>query len=152
GQADSVKGTATGLETTRTGLQTAAQGLIQIQKNLTSNVEGRLVWLELMKALDAALPKDERPREDTAEHVESRNELHIKSMDVQEFADLNGEYVTATDDAYWASKGGRPGEGADGAATEESGAVEEAPVEAPTEGDSDAAATPKGYVVQLTGH
>ena len=71
-----------------------------VQKKLTSNVEGRLRWLELLKALDAALPKDERPREETAEHVMSRNELHITAIDDQYFADLATEYFTGVQPLY----------------------------------------------------
>ena len=70
--------------------------ITQIGQNLQSNVDGRLLWLELLKAVDAAMPKDERPsdkREETAEDITQRTELHITSMDCQEFGDLSQWYA-----------------------------------------------------------
>jgi len=67
----------------------------EIGLNLQSNVDGRLLWLELLKALDAALPKDTRPpeeRKETAEDIANRPELHIKSLDCEYFADLTPWY------------------------------------------------------------
>ena len=48
--------------------------LVQVGNNLQSNVDGRLLWLELLKAIDTALPKDPRPieeRKETAEDVQT---------------------------------------------------------------------------------
>ena len=59
---------------------------------LVSNVEGRLLWLEMLKAVDAALPKDEREptqKQETAEDVTSRRELHIDSLDCEYMADVS---------------------------------------------------------------
>lgn len=69
----------------------------EIARNLQSNVDGRLLWLELLKALDAALPKDTRPpeeRKETAEDIANRPELHIKSLDCEYFADLTPWYTS----------------------------------------------------------
>ena len=66
-----------------------------IGENLQSNKDGRLLWLELYKVIDAAMPRDERPeeeRERSAEDVTSRQEIHIESMDCQYFADLSEWY------------------------------------------------------------
>jgi type IV pilus assembly protein PilM len=154
--ASSVKSTADNLESERTGLKTAAESIITIQNNLTSNVEGRLAWLELTKALDAALPKDPREREDTKEHVESRTELHIRSLDAQDYADVMGEYFTVVEEAYWRSKGGRPGEGAE-ATGEEAGTdvMAETALDTTTTdvaADAGVASSTAGKVIQLTGH
>ena len=49
------------------------------------------LWLELLKAIDAALPKDTRPpdkRKETEEDIAQRPELHIESMDCEYFTDL----------------------------------------------------------------
>jgi type IV pilus assembly protein PilM len=62
-----------------------------IGDSLQSNVDGRLLWLEVLKAIDAALPKDTRPpeqRQETEEDVAKRPELHIESMECEYFADL----------------------------------------------------------------
>jgi type IV pilus assembly protein PilM len=61
-------------------------GIDQIGKNLVGNVEGRLLWLELMQAIDNALPKDregKRPKE-----IELRNELHITNLECQKIDKL----------------------------------------------------------------
>jgi len=104
--ATSIKTTYDAKETERKEIKEKAQSLITIQDQLTSNVEGRLLWLEMIKALDAALPKDERPREENAEHVMSRNELHITALDGKHFADLGAEYFTLVEPLYQESKGG----------------------------------------------
>ncbi len=66
--------------------------ITKIGQNLQSNVDGRLLWLEVLKAIDAALPKDTRPpeeRKETVEDVVKRPELHIQSMDCEYFDDLS---------------------------------------------------------------
>src|SRR3954454_11932811 len=59
--------------------------------NLQSNVDGRLLWLRLLNAIDTALPKDKTPaneRKDTEADIAKRPELHITSMECEYFADL----------------------------------------------------------------
>jgi type IV pilus assembly protein PilM len=66
--------------------------ITKIGLNLQSNVDGRLLWLEVLKAIDAALPKDERPpdqRQETVEDVVKRPELHIQSIDCEYFEDVS---------------------------------------------------------------
>ena len=155
--ADSTKTSATGLETERTGIKTAAEGLVKTQEQLTSNVEGRLEWLDMIKALDASLPRDPRPREETAEHVMSRNELHITALDERHFADLTAEYVTPTDAKYVESKNN---EGAAPAGTGDPAAAGATPADAATATADPAAGgaapaealTGPGFVIQLTGY
>jgi type IV pilus assembly protein PilM len=166
--ASSTKSTVDAFDSTRTGIRDSAAKIQSIQTNLTSNVEGRLVWLELIKALDAALPKDPRPREETADHVMSREELHITALDEQYYADLGAEYFTLVEEQYWQSKGGRPGEAATDAAadtttaTDPAAMTDPAATTAPVDG-ADATATAEappadepltggGFVIQLTGH
>ncbi len=74
------------MDTAQTTLTAQFDGIVTTAQNLVSNVEGRLLWLELMKAVDAALPRDVRPadeRKETAEDVTARVELHITSMDCE---------------------------------------------------------------------
>jgi type IV pilus assembly protein PilM len=78
--------TSSSMDTAQAELTTKFDGYVTSAQNLVSNVEGRLLWLELLKAIDTALPKDVRPveeRKETAEDVTSRNELHITSMDCE---------------------------------------------------------------------
>jgi type IV pilus assembly protein PilM len=161
-QASTTKSNADALESTRTEIRAAADKIVEVQTKLSSNVEGRVRWLELLRAIDAALPTDKRPREDTAEHVMSRQELHITAMDNQYFTDLGAEYFTPIEAEYWRSKGGRPGEAAGGATPVDPYAA--APPADPGMADPGAAgggpsaATPEapptgpGWVVQLTGY
>jgi type IV pilus assembly protein PilM len=113
-----------------------------------SNVEGRLLWLELMKAIEAALPKDPRPadeREETAEDITQRTELHIEAMDQQHYTDLGGEWFSVVQASYEEARelgGVDPGDGS-------------APEEFPAEGEGElgeGALSGPGWVVQLTGY
>jgi type IV pilus assembly protein PilM len=77
---------ANAFETTQTSLVGEFEQILTTGNNLVSNVEGRLLWLEMLKAIDAALPKDERPiaeREESLEDLTLRNELHIESLECQ---------------------------------------------------------------------
>ncbi len=72
-------------------LKTKFEAVTTIGNSLQSNVDGRLLWLEVLKAVDAALPKDTRPpeeRKETEEDIAKRPELHIQSMDCEYFPDL----------------------------------------------------------------
>jgi type IV pilus assembly protein PilM len=157
-RASSTNSTLTGFESERTTIRSAAEQILAAQEALTSNVEGRRKWLELTKALAATLPQDDRPREETAEHVMDRKELHITSVDTQRFEDLAGEYFSIVEEKYWESKGGRPGEGAEGgdpmaggdamggADPMGGGGMDSA------EGEAGGDLAGPGWVIQLTGH
>ncbi len=58
-----------------------------IGKHLVSNIEGRLRWLELLKAVNSCLPRDPagRPR---PEEIPLRNELHVTSFQCYHMEDL----------------------------------------------------------------
>ena len=159
----STQSSAQALETERTSLKTAAENLVKTQAQLTSNVEGRLEWLDMLKALDAALPRDDRQREEKAEHVMDRNELHITALDERHFADIAAEYVTATDAKYLESKSedaaaadaaaGDPAAAAgDPAATGAAPAVAADPAAGGAAAATGEAMTGPGFVIQLTGY
>ncbi len=87
---------ASTMDTNYTTLTSQFDTIVETGKNLVSNVEGRLLWLEMLKALDSALPKDTRPadeRKETAEDVTTRNELHITSMDCEFIPDASVWYA-----------------------------------------------------------
>jgi type IV pilus assembly protein PilM len=164
GQATNFKSTADGYEATRNEIKDAATKLATTQEKLTSNVEGRLAWLELIKALDTALPKEERKREESAEHIMDRNELHITALESKHFAELGTEYFAQVQAAYDASKAevadpatgaaeadaaaGTTDAPADAATADASGAGQPATDSAPAEEPL----TGEGYVIQLTGY
>jgi type IV pilus assembly protein PilM len=168
GTATSFKSQADSLEATRTEIKDAATKIIETQEKLTSNVEGRLVWLELIKGLEAALPKEKREREETPEHIMDRNELHITALDEKHFADVGAEYFTMVEPQYTASKGeevnaeidpatGQPVSADPAAAADPAATVDPAAAADPmATGDPAAgggtALTGPGFVVQLTGY
>lgn len=89
--AQSAKSNADRLASEHTALTGKFDDILKIANNLQSNVDGRLLWLEMLKAIDAALPKDPRPaeqREETPADIASRPDLHIESMDCEYVADL----------------------------------------------------------------
>ena len=67
-----------------------------IRTNLHSNDDGRLLWLELIKAIGTALPRDERPKEEvkqTADDLRHREDLHIETLDCEHFSDVGVWYA-----------------------------------------------------------
>jgi type IV pilus assembly protein PilM len=109
---------ANGYSSEFTDLVSKFDTLTKTGENLQSNVDGRLLWLELLKAIDAALPKDERPidqRKETAEDVTQRPELHITAMDCEHFADIS-QWYSGVERYYEARKKQQSAPAADGPA------------------------------------
>lgn len=152
-KASQVASNASNMEGRHTTLTSRFDEIEQIRRNLRSNDDGRLLWLELLKAIDAALPNDPRPiaaREPTAEDVRNRTELHIDSIDCEHFADVSvwyGEVRQALQEAAGIVAPAAPaedavaeGEAVDGVADpaiEEGGVVDEelAAADAEAEGE-----------------
>jgi type IV pilus assembly protein PilM len=63
-----------------------------IGERLAGNVERRLSWLELFKAIDTALPVEADPRPDD---VTLRKELYITSIECQQTEDVSNWYSSA---------------------------------------------------------
>lgn len=149
--ATQVSSTASNYASTSSDLQAQFQEAYETGQKLVSNIEGRYRWLELMKAIDTALPKDERPAEEkelTAEDISQRPELHIVSIETQKFNDLGTEWFPSIQSAY---------EDARGAAAASAPAGGDVPVDAlagdSTSGVEAASGAPsgEGWVIQLTG-
>jgi len=139
--AKSTQQVASGYMARHNEIQTAFDNVETIGANLVRNVEGRLLWLELLKGLDSALPKDERPadkREETSKDISARNELHLVAMDEEHFEDLGADWFSKIETKYRDSRGMKSGEDA-GAG--EGGANEQ--------GES---LSGPGWVIQLTGY
>jgi len=152
-RAEDVQSRATRYEADRTTLRTSFESIEEIGKNLVSNVEGRLRWLELVKAIDTALPRDTRPaeeREETAEDISSRKELIIESMETQHFDELS-EWFANVQSAYSEYQGEAPAEDtADPTAFGEEATAFGGDM-TPNGGEGGGLSGP-GWVVQLTGH
>lgn len=139
--AKSTQQVASGYMARHNEIQTAFDNVETIGANLVRNVEGRLLWLELLKGLDSALPKDERPadkREETSKDISARNELHLVAMDEEHFEDLGADWFSKIETKYRDSRGMKSGEDA---AAGEGGANEQ--------GES---LSGPGWVIQLTGY
>ena len=145
-QANSVNSTASSLMSENNEIKDAFNRIKESGENLISNVEGRLLWLEVVKAISAALPKDDRPaeeREETSEDISKRNELHITALDAAQFEDLESEWYSVIEDKYLRSRGLNSG-------FDEEGEESEDPAEESAE-ESVNLAVP-GWVFQLTGY
>lgn len=154
---------AQGLESKFTQLTSKFNEITQIGHSLQSNIDGRLLWLELLKGVDAALPKDERPadaREETADDISRREELHITSMDCEKFTDLSSWFARVKPFYHeMPTPAEAPAAGADAGADTAPGDAA-APADAYADGTSPdgtgAAAAPPptgpGWVIQLTGY
>ena len=64
-------------------------GYKKIGDNLVGNVEKRVQWLELLMAINQALPQDDRLQDPTPEDIRERKQLHITSIDCQQVDDLS---------------------------------------------------------------
>lgn len=158
-RAKSVQTTAAGYESSNADIHSRFEAMKTTGEKLVSNIEGRLRWLELLKAIDVALPKDTRPaeeRKETAEDISKRNELHIVSMETQHFTDIATEWMSVVQAAYDDAKG----QAAAGAAAAPLDAASPAAEFADPMAGADAGAagatgggalSGPGWVVQLTG-
>jgi type IV pilus assembly protein PilM len=139
----------------------------QIGQHLVSNVEGRFLWLELLRAINASLPRDivitAKAGEPVAERaIDERNRLYVTSLDCQYyealpdwFGNVQKWYQPAPGEApvgSASSAGGSPDAGANPGAQGAPGGDQGA---APG-GDQGAAPTggPQGpgWIIQLTGY
>ncbi|MEM9353586.1 MAG: type IV pilus assembly protein PilM [Planctomycetota bacterium] len=147
-KADQVKTTANGYTSEQSTIHSAFDTIKKTGDRLVANGEDRLKWLELFKALDAAMPKDPRPadeREETAEDIASRPEVHISSVDTQFYEDLGSEYFSQVESAYAGSRSKSESSDADAAG---------GPDEEGLDGEEEVVTGPEGsgWVVQLTGY
>ncbi|MDD3586611.1 MAG: pilus assembly protein PilM [Thermoguttaceae bacterium] len=76
----------------------------QIGRNLTSNVEGRLTWLELIKAVNLAIPAEDPSAEILKdgvapaikrEAIERQKRIYIRNIEVQHIDDLSAWFNLA---------------------------------------------------------
>lgn len=140
-------------------------------QNLVRNVEYRILWLEVLKAIEAALPQYETAKAGPPENlppIPNRPELHIVSLDCQRFDDLGSWFGNISKDykeGVAALRSGKVLEADTPAAEDPSAAPtpiappvtaegalsgETAPAAA-AEGDEDAGPTGGGWVIELKG-
>ncbi len=100
-EADRVEKWAAGLMSEYNAADSEFKSINQIGANLTGNVEGRLVWLELLTAINQCLPSD--PEDAKPEDISHRNELHITAIDCQKTDDLAAWFKVMNERGWYES-------------------------------------------------
>lgn len=59
-------------------------------------VDNRLLWPELLKAIDECLPRDKNP-ENPPEDIADREQIHIEELEIEKFQDLSVWYAGVKD-------------------------------------------------------
>jgi type IV pilus assembly protein PilM len=80
----------------------AFDNLDKVGKDVVSDVEGRVRWLELLKAISECLPRDpagKRPAE-----IEKRAELHVHNLEVQRLEKVEDWYAVIKQSNWFVAK------------------------------------------------
>jgi hypothetical protein len=121
------------------------EDLHEVGVNLVHNVEGRVLWLEILKAVNLALPHAPEAAdapEGESEDVSLRDELHITELECKRFDDLSTWWTTQKI-WYRNPDEGKPAVPADGASPDGAASAGETAATGPTG---------PGWVFQLTGY
>ena len=113
-QAKEVIGKSTDLIAKKTAAETSFKETKDIGDRLVGNVEGRLRWLELLKAIDAVLPTEDDPA-NRPDDITARKELYISNMECQYVEDV-ATWFGGVKDYYQGPKGAKPAASGDAAA------------------------------------
>ena len=89
GQATTVSTTAITYEADFTAQKEAFSKIDNIARNIVHNVLGRMLWLEVTRAINAALPRD--PVGAEIEDPTKRNELHIVQIETQRLDEVDAQ-------------------------------------------------------------
>ena len=92
-QAQAVETEANGYTTAYGEKEAEFKQFDQIGQDIVGNVEGRLMWIEILKAIDSCLPADP-PNEQQEIKIPERQELHITDLDCEHVTDLAAWYQT----------------------------------------------------------
>jgi type IV pilus assembly protein PilM len=87
-EAKTVLDLSSDLNSKKTAAETSYKETKDIGDRLIGNVEGRLRWLELLKAIDTVLPTD-GPMSERPDDVKDRKELYITNMECQYTEDVS---------------------------------------------------------------
>ena len=100
-QANALKTKANQLKSEFDQANTEYHNAEQIGQHLVGNVQGRLRWLELLKAVNQCLPPiptptilpSRKPEGPPCRHILARDELHVTSLDCQQVDDVSTWYA-----------------------------------------------------------
>jgi type IV pilus assembly protein PilM len=147
--AKQLKTTTGNLTTADSAARSAFEDTKKIGQNLVSNVDDRIRWMELLKAINACLPHDDPPAklDDPPKPIPQRNELHVTNIDCQQVDDAS-TWLSSVQSKGWEETAVGP-DGKPVANAEAAGA-------AATESQADTAtASPANkttWIVQIRGH
>jgi type IV pilus assembly protein PilM len=154
-EASQITSTAERYKTETDQAVTDFRSIDKIGQNLVGNVEGRIRWLELAKAVDSCLPADP-PQADAetkdgknvspADRISNSKALHILNFDCQQADDVSPWYEQVKRWDPSTKKAANAESGADASATP--------PADASASPTTDADAGPKGpgWIIRLTGY
>jgi type IV pilus assembly protein PilM len=86
-QAAQVAKQSQSLQQEKSSAESGLQATDQVGQNLVSHVEGRVQWLELLRAINECLPRD--PEDRRPQEIERRNQLNIVNIESQYMPDLS---------------------------------------------------------------
>jgi type IV pilus assembly protein PilM len=96
-QTDSVIAQSNGLKSEANTAESSFKSTDQIGLHLVGNVDGRIRWLELMRAINQCLPRDEKETTKIAD----RNELHVRNMECQYSDDVSAWFSLVKDKKWY---------------------------------------------------
>ncbi len=148
-QASQLKSTADRLKSESDQARSEFQATNEIGQHLVGNVEGRIRWLELLKAINECMPSDPPRKADAhlppdAERITESNELHVTSLECQRLEDVSKWYALVkqddekTPDTAGKTAGGGPGAGRRTAPDAGAGGPQQP--------------TGPGWIIQIRGH
>ncbi|MCS7237697.1 MAG: pilus assembly protein PilM [Thermoguttaceae bacterium] len=150
------------LQQEKSAAESEYQATDQVGQNLVSHVEGRLEWLELLRAINECLPRD--PEDQKPQEIERRNELHIVNIESQYMQDLSQWFALVQQWYQPVGASGSPGSSAAGSTAPAAPGIMPTsmnPAETglpsgfgatPAAGTSVQGPSGPGYVIQLTGY
>ena len=139
--------------------KSAYEATVAIGEKLTHSSDGRTEWLRLLKAIDAAVPRDPKSAELPLDQIAKREEIQITQVDCAEVAGLEAWFTGVQNFRPIPPPKVKPEPGAEveEAAAEEA-PVEEAPSEEEAEGQENALPpgveppSGPGWVFQIRGY
>jgi type IV pilus assembly protein PilM len=139
------------LQQEKSSVESALKATDQVGQNLVSHVEGRVQWLELLRAINECLPRD--PKDRKPQEIERRNELHIVNIESQYMQDLSQWFALVS---QWYQPMDAPSDTSGGSGSSAAGALPGGGPQPSLSGGLSAGSVQgpsgPGYVIQLTGY
>lgn len=92
-EAESVAQTASGYQSAFDEAKTQFQTVSDIGDRVVHSVDGRATWLDVMKAIDSAIPRDPDALKKPLDKIYEREQVHIESIDCVKMPALEAWYA-----------------------------------------------------------